>query len=128
MAYIYKSDAALLQDYWALPQEYQIKAAKYIKNLRRLQKAESGIENELREKKLQIVSDGDDIHCSFCGKSADEAFRLIASGDLSNTVYICDECSRLCNEILDEETSAPSHTPVDAASPPKETESGKKEQ
>ena len=40
------------------------------------------------------------LHCSFCGKSQDEVRKLIAGP----TVYICDECIELCNEIIVEET------------------------
>ena len=42
---------------------------------------------------------GDVLQCSFCGKSPEEVQRLIAGP----TVYICDECIDLCNEILLEE-------------------------
>lgn len=34
--------------------------------------------------------------CSFCGKSQDEVAKLVAGP----TVYICDECIELCNEIV----------------------------
>ena len=37
--------------------------------------------------------------CSFCGKSADTARRLIAGP----SVYICDECVSVCKKILDDE-------------------------
>src|SRR6201991_5072995 len=37
--------------------------------------------------------------CSFCGKSQDEGRKLIAGP----TVYICDECIDLCNDIIAEE-------------------------
>ena len=37
--------------------------------------------------------------CSFCGKSADVARRLIAGPG----VFICDECVNVCKKILDEE-------------------------
>ena len=37
--------------------------------------------------------------CSFCGKSQDEVKKLIAGP----TVFICDECIELCNEIMQEE-------------------------
>ena len=40
------------------------------------------------------------LHCSFCGKSQDEVRKLIAGP----TVYICDECIELCNEIIAEES------------------------
>ncbi len=39
------------------------------------------------------------MQCSFCGKSQKEVRKLIAGP----TVYICDECVELCNEILAEE-------------------------
>src|SRR5438552_12323512 len=46
---------------------------------------------------------GDDrpgnLVCSFCGKSQDEVRKLIAGP----TVYICDECVDLCNDIIVEE-------------------------
>jgi ATP-dependent Clp protease ATP-binding subunit ClpX len=42
---------------------------------------------------------GSILHCSFCGKSQDEVRKLIAGP----TVYICDECIELCNEIIAEE-------------------------
>jgi ATP-dependent Clp protease ATP-binding subunit ClpX len=40
-----------------------------------------------------------DLLCSFCGKSQDEVKKLIAGP----SVYICDECIQLCNEIIAEE-------------------------
>jgi ATP-dependent Clp protease ATP-binding subunit ClpX len=39
------------------------------------------------------------LSCSFCGKSQREVKKLIAGP----TVYICDECIRLCNDIIAEE-------------------------
>ncbi|AJF06200.1 ATP-dependent Clp protease ATP-binding subunit ClpX [Geoalkalibacter subterraneus] len=42
---------------------------------------------------------GGALTCSFCGKSQDEVKKLIAGP----TVYICDECIELCNDIIDEE-------------------------
>jgi len=42
---------------------------------------------------------GGELRCSFCGKSQDEVKKLIAGP----TVYICDECVGLCNEIIAEE-------------------------
>ncbi|WP_442900397.1 ATP-dependent Clp protease ATP-binding subunit ClpX, partial [Geoalkalibacter sp.] len=42
---------------------------------------------------------GGSLTCSFCGKSQDEVKKLIAGP----TVYICDECIELCNDIIDEE-------------------------
>jgi len=53
--------------------------------------------------------DDANLSCSFCGKSQREVKKLIAGP----TVYICDECIELCNDIIaeeygQEETSAPS--------------------
>ena len=39
------------------------------------------------------------LYCSFCGKSQKEVRKLIAGP----TVYICNECIELCNEIIAEE-------------------------
>jgi ATP-dependent Clp protease ATP-binding subunit ClpX len=46
------------------------------------------------------------LQCSFCGKSPEEVQRLIAGP----TVYICDECIDLCNDILLEEGVAEPRT------------------
>jgi ATP-dependent Clp protease ATP-binding subunit ClpX len=50
-----------------------------------------------------MAKHGDDrsgnLVCSFCGKSQDEVRKLIAGP----TVYICDECIDLCNDIIAEE-------------------------
>lgn len=40
------------------------------------------------------------LFCSFCGKKQTEVAKLIAGP----AVYICDECIRLCSEIIAEET------------------------
>ncbi len=39
------------------------------------------------------------LFCSFCGKSQDEVKKLVAGP----SVYICDECIELCNDIIAEE-------------------------
>ncbi len=39
------------------------------------------------------------LNCSFCGKSQREVRKLIAGP----TVYICDECIKLCTDIIDED-------------------------
>ena len=41
----------------------------------------------------------DTLYCSFCGKSQHEVRKLIAGP----TVFICDECIELCNDIIREE-------------------------
>ncbi len=44
---------------------------------------------------------GGNLQCSFCGKSQREVKKLIAGP----TVYICDECIHLCNDIIAEEAN-----------------------
>ncbi|PLV61156.1 ClpX C4-type zinc finger protein, partial [Erwinia sp. B116] len=39
------------------------------------------------------------LYCSFCGKSQHEVRKLIAGP----SVYVCDECVELCNDIIREE-------------------------
>lgn len=48
------------------------------------------------------------FHCSFCGKSQHEVRKLIAGP----SVYVCDECVALCNDIINEEVRE------DKAAPP----------
>ena len=44
-------------------------------------------------------SEGKLLHCNFCGKSQHEVRKLIAGP----SVYVCDECVELCNDIIREE-------------------------
>ncbi|MGB0908806.1 MAG: ATP-dependent Clp protease ATP-binding subunit ClpX [Nitrospirales bacterium] len=46
----------------------------------------------------QTKSDAN-LRCSFCGKNRDQVRKLIAGP----TVYICDECVGLCNDIISED-------------------------
>jgi ATP-dependent Clp protease ATP-binding subunit ClpX len=41
------------------------------------------------------------LYCSFCGKSQHEVKKLIAGP----SVFICDECIDLCNDIIRDEVS-----------------------
>ncbi|MDR2079838.1 MAG: ATP-dependent Clp protease ATP-binding subunit ClpX [Treponema sp.] len=50
--------------------------------------------------RLRNGSGGYERSCSFCGKSADMARRLIAG---PNDVFICDECVEVCRKILTDE-------------------------
>ncbi len=50
--------------------------------------------------------DGSSLTCSFCGKAQKEVKKLIAGP----TVYICDECIGLCNDIIAEEIEKEDHT------------------
>ena len=54
--------------------------------------------------------------CSFCGKSQRQVKKLIAGPG----VYICDECIDLCNEIIDEELTAPPTFDIENLPKPKE--------
>ncbi|MBW2185777.1 MAG: ATP-dependent Clp protease ATP-binding subunit ClpX [Deltaproteobacteria bacterium] len=58
----------------------------------------------------------DELICSFCGKSQEEVKKLIAGP----SVYICDECIGLCQEIIveevdsaEEEEATPLPTPIE---------------
>lgn len=44
------------------------------------------------------------MYCSFCGRHQDEVNKLIAGVD----VYICDECVRICDDILKEQATTES--------------------
>ena len=44
----------------------------------------------------------DTLRCSFCGKSQNEVKKLIAGP----TVYICNECIDICNEIITDDQQA----------------------
>lgn len=48
------------------------------------------------------------FHCSFCGKSQHEVRKLIAGP----SVYVCDECVSLCNDIIHEEVKDANGKPV----------------
>ncbi len=43
------------------------------------------------------------IKCSFCGRGQDEVSKLVSGPN----VYICNECIKLCNDILEEEMVRP---------------------
>jgi ATP-dependent Clp protease ATP-binding subunit ClpX len=63
------------------------------------------------------ASEGNEqLLCSFCGKSQRQVKKLIAGPG----VYICDECIDLCNEIIDEELTAPSNLDLDNLPKPRE--------
>ncbi len=54
--------------------------------------------------------DATNLSCSFCGKSQKEVKKLIAGP----TVYICDECIELCNDIIAEEVGTEDSPPPQA--------------
>ena len=56
------------------------------------------------------------LYCSFCGKSQHEVRKLIAGP----SVYICDECVELCNDIIREELEQKSDSTRSALPKPQE--------
>lgn len=61
-------------------------------------------------------NDGKLLYCSFCGKSQHEVRKLIAGP----SVFICDECVELCNDIIREEMQEASHAERDSLPKPRE--------
>jgi ATP-dependent Clp protease ATP-binding subunit ClpX len=64
----------------------------------------------------QKSTDGKILYCSFCGKSQHEVRKLIAGP----SVYICDECVELCNDIIREELEEAGVSEHDKLPNPKE--------
>ena len=60
--------------------------------------------------------DGKLLYCSFCGKSQHEVRKLIAGP----SVFICDECVELCNDIIREELEDKGETGRDKLPKPQE--------
>ena len=56
------------------------------------------------------------LYCSFCGKSQHEVKKLIAGP----SVFICDECIDLCNDIIRDEQSAEPEAAKDGLPTPQE--------
>jgi ATP-dependent Clp protease ATP-binding subunit ClpX len=56
------------------------------------------------------------LYCSFCGKSQHEVKKLIAGP----SVYVCDECVELCNDIILEEMEEESTTAIKKLPTPQE--------
>lgn len=59
------------------------------------------------------------LYCSFCGKSQNEVRKLIAGP----SVYVCDECVELCNDIIREELQENHAQVSDKLPKPKEIKS-----
>src|SRR6266576_2546112 len=72
---------------------------------------------EVQGDEVARASEGNEqLLCSFCGKSQRQVKKLIAGPG----VYICDECIDLCNEIIDEELTAPAQLDLDNLPRPKD--------
>ena len=65
---------------------------------------------------MKVESQSDKLHCSFCGKSQDEVKKLIAGP----SVYICNECVDLCNDIIEEEIKNDEESLYDQSLSPQE--------
>ncbi len=65
---------------------------------------------------MRKKDDATNLACSFCGKSQKEVKKLIAGP----TVYICDECIELCNDIIAEEASHETEATSSTVTKPKE--------
>src|SRR6056300_728657 len=60
--------------------------------------------------------DNNKLSCTFCGKGQEEVRKLIAGP----SVYICDECVDLCNDIIEEEVKAEDEEVLDVLPSPVE--------
>ena len=69
------------------------------------------LDNSVKENKL--------LYCSFCGKSQHEVRKLIAGP----SVFICDECVELCNDIIREELDDINQSTYEELPKPKEINS-----
>jgi len=69
------------------------------------------LDNNVKENKL--------LYCSFCGKSQHEVRKLIAGP----SVFICDECVELCNDIIREELDDTNQSTYEELPKPKEINS-----
>ena len=63
--------------------------------------------------------DGKLLYCSFCGKSQHEVRKLIAGP----SVFVCDECVELCNDIIREELDERTDSARDTLPTPREIDS-----
>ena len=60
--------------------------------------------------------DNNKLSCTFCGKGQEDVKKLIAGP----SVYICDECVDLCNDIIEEEVKAEDEEVLDVLPSPLE--------
>lgn len=99
MADRYFSDNEFLADYRKLGKDFQARVDHYMRKLLQIQRAEQKVTAEISHiewKRRTDIRDG--IKCSFCGKHQDDCERIIAGPN----VFICDECARLCGQVLEE--------------------------
>jgi len=70
----------------------------------------------MSDEKTGKDGDGKLLYCSFCGKSQHEVRKLIAGP----SVFVCDECVELCNDIIREELQETVATGQDELPKPKD--------
>ena len=63
------------------------------------------------------------VECSFCTKSQDRVKNLIA-GPAGADVYICDQCVRLCNDMIESEVGQRDHLEQESTPKPHQRASG----
>lgn len=78
----------------------QIFALRYVDKLLDLQKLDEIV------KRVDEHRTSRDEACSFCGKAKEDVGVLMAA---PANVYICDECVKLCSEILEKEKGTDGH-------------------
>lgn len=71
----------------------------YLMSVTKLINGETEQEESSPEISKRDVSQQKMFYCSFCGKSKNEVFKMIAGP----SVFICNECIALCQDILHEE-------------------------
>lgn len=96
-------ESDLLQRSRCLEQHSQRRLLRFAENLLILQRDEQTVQHEERiaerEAEKKLYPEGrENIRCSFCGKPQTLCDRLITG----NGAYICDECVRLCTDILND--------------------------
>jgi ClpX C4-type zinc finger protein len=67
------------------------------KTLARIQRRLDTLPTQFPNPPLDRKKQRDKLYCSFCGKNQDEVAKLIAGP----TVFICNECVRLCMRIVE---------------------------
>jgi len=70
----------------------------------------------MSDEKNKDEDSGKLLYCSFCGKSQHEVKKLIAGP----SVFICDECVELCNDIISEELQEQASSSVHKLPKPRE--------
>lgn len=138
MGKMYSSEEKFISEYQQLSEEGKYKAEHFLKNLHRLEKwqltQEQALEAagiaDIHERKDQRMINGfygalrsesasrpeasehdasyDYLRCSFCGKYAKHVEKMVQG---PHGVRICNECIRLCSEIISEGIEEDSESP-----------------